>query len=176
MSMSKWEQAIASTNEKRSTTIDLNIHGPPECAEFVATQLYHADMYLQDPLWHAPEIPYVNPQHIEFPGITTHDVLVPSEPSVREESSQGSTIQVFGTEDAVAEFSQLLDVFGQHEHLALEVADAHIATRLLEYQSQTSKFTCHHTNILPQSPKGSVELHHAEGRELYIESAEFLGE
>jgi hypothetical protein len=135
MSMQKWEQATASTNDTRILTMDLNIHGPPEAADVVATQLYHADMYLQDPLWHASDVSYVNPQHIDFPGVTTYESFASPESSVREETPQGFTVQELVTENAVADFSQLLDVLGQHDHLALEAADAHIATRLLEYQA-----------------------------------------
>jgi hypothetical protein len=138
MSMQKWEQATASTNDTRILTTDLNIHGPPEAADVVASQLYHADMYLQDPLWHAPDVSYVNPQHIDFPGVTAYESFASPESSVREEMPimpQDFTVQELVTENSVADFSQLLDVLGQHEHLALEAADAHISTKLLEYQA-----------------------------------------
>jgi hypothetical protein len=174
MSMQKWHQAIAPTNYTKSTTVDLNIYGSREAADFVASQLYNADMYLQDPLWHAPGISYVNPQHIDFPGMPAHDYLASSEPSSRERTPQNFAVQVFETADVIADFSQLLDALGQHEHLALEVAHAHIATRLLKYQSQTF-ILGNHTDTLPQPPKGRTELHHAEGRKLHIEIAELLG-
>lgn len=127
-----WEKMIDPTNNDEVATMDINIYGPQEKADFVAAQLCHAAYFLQDPLWCSPEILYMNPQHLDFPNIPIYgiELATGSMSTLQADPQTMHALPTTDTEDLMPDFSQLLDNFAQHDHLIQETADAHITTEL----------------------------------------------
>ena len=60
--------------DERNLRLHANIYGPKHKSDFVGASLSGRKVFLQDPLWRPPGIPYHNPHIIKFDNVSETDI------------------------------------------------------------------------------------------------------